>query len=154
MKLTLTPGALKKFRRTPWRHQQTIERRPVDELRRFVSIIVRAGSRQIEQAVLTIDNVVFGTERMAGLIGAQEQSMGRESTIIAETADDVETLLVAALMDGPDFIFVPTPRPFVIYADHDDWITFYANTTSHLNGIVRPLAEAGFRLVKDWRREF
>lgn len=116
-------------------------------------MIVRAGDRQIEQAALTLDNVVFGIERVAGLVRAPNESLGRESAILAETGDEAEALLLAAFMDGPDFIFVPKPRPFVIYADHDDWITFYANTTSHLNGIIRPLAEAGFRLVQDWRRE-
>lgn len=153
MKLTHTPGALKKFRRTPWRLQQTIERPAVDGLKRFVSIIVRAGDRQIEQAALTLDQVVFGIERVAGLVRATNESLGRESTILAETGDEAEALLLAAFVDGPDFIFVPKPRPFVIYADHDDWITLYANTTSNLNGIIRPLAEAGIRLVQDWRRE-
>ncbi len=154
MKLTHTPGALKKFRRTPWRHQQTIGRPVVDELQRFVSKIVRTENRQIEQAALTLDNGVFGIERIAGLVRAPKESLGHESTILAETGDEAEALLLAAFMDGPDFILVPKPRPFVIYADHDDWITFYANTTSHLNGIIRPLVDAGFRLVEDWRREF
>jgi hypothetical protein len=50
--------------------------------------------------------------------------LARESSILAQTRDEVEALLVAAFMDGPDFIFIPCPKPFVFYADHDDWVTF------------------------------
>jgi len=61
--------------------------------------------------------------------------------------------LVAAFGDGPDFICIPTPKPFVFYADHDNWITFYAQTKSHLNHIIEPLSTQGFKLVENWQRE-
>jgi hypothetical protein len=78
--------------------------------------------------------------------------LARESSISVRV-EDVGALLVAAFMDGPDFIFIPSPKPFVFYADHDDWITFYANTKSHLNHIIDPLASNGYKLVQNWQRE-
>jgi len=57
-------------------------------------------------------------------------------------------ILVAAFWDAPDFICIPAPKPFVFYADHDDWITFYANTKSHLNHIIEPLSSHGYTLFR------
>ena len=42
MTVTPTPGALKKFRRTPWRFQKTVERPDARDLERFVSTIISA----------------------------------------------------------------------------------------------------------------
>jgi hypothetical protein len=66
MTVTLTPGAIKKFRRTPWRFQQTVERSQGSDLDRFVSTIISAHGR-IEAATVTIDEVVFDTERMTSI---------------------------------------------------------------------------------------
>jgi len=63
MTVTHTPGTIKKFRRTSWRFQQTVERPEVSDLERFVSTIFRA-EHHIEAATVTIDEVVFDTERM------------------------------------------------------------------------------------------
>jgi hypothetical protein len=41
---------------------------------------------------------------------------------------EIAPLLEAALGDWVDFLFVPVPKPFAIYADHDDYITLYANS--------------------------
>ena len=69
-------------------------------------------------------------------------------------AQEAVSLLGAALNDGPDFIFIPEPKPFVCYSDHDEWITFYSNTKSNLNDIIEPLAGRGYKLIQDWQREF
>ena len=76
MTVTQTPGAVKKFRRTPWRFQQTVERPEASDLERFV-----------------------------------------------------------------------------FYSDHDDWITFYANTKSNINHVIEPLASQGCKLVQNWQRD-
>jgi len=151
MTVTLTPGVLKKFRRTPWRFQQTVERPQASDLDRFVSTIFTAEHR-IEAATVTVDAVVFNTERTTALCPAGS-TLSHDSSISAQSAAEVHALLVAAFWDGPDFICIPTPKPFVFYADHDDWITFYANTKSHLNHVIGPLASHGYKLVQDWKRE-
>jgi hypothetical protein len=68
--------------------------------------------------------------------------------------EEVEELLIAALGDWVDFLFVPSPKPFVIYADHDEFITFYANTKSNLNRVGTALLARGFKVVEDYTREF
>src|SRR5437867_2963683 len=107
MTVTHTPGTIKKFRRTPWRFQQTVERPPrPDELKPFVSIITTAHG-PIEKATVTIDQIVFGTTRMSDLCPARSPlPLTRESSISAATREEVDALLVATFMDGPDFIFV------------------------------------------------
>jgi len=151
MVVTLTPGAIKKFRRTPWRFQQTVERPKPDDLDNFVSTILAAHD-QIQAAAVTIDKVIFDTLRLTTLCPAGSV-LNHDSSILAGSANGVRTLLVAAFWDSPDFICVPTPSPFVLYADHDDWITFFANTKSHLNHVIDPLASQGHKMVQNWRRE-
>jgi hypothetical protein len=153
MTITQTPGAIKRFRRTPWRFQQTVERPHADDLGAFVSTITAAHGH-IEEATVTLDQIVFGTERMTALCPAGSPLLlARDASILA-SGEEVDALLIAAFMDGPDFIFIPKPKPFVFYADHDDWITFYANTKSHLNRIIEPLESHGYKLVKNWQRGF
>jgi hypothetical protein len=152
MIVTHTPGAVKKFRRIPWRFQQTVMRPRADVLPAFVSTITRAH-RGIKEATITLDRIVFGTDRMTALCPAASPLPLERETSMSVRAEEVPALLVAAFMDGPDFIFVPVPKPFVFYADHDDWITFYANTKSHLNRIIEPLACQGYKLVQSWQRE-
>ena len=100
-----------------------------------------------------IDQIVFGTERITSLCPAGSALPLEREFSISARREEVDALLVATFMDGPDFIFIPTPKPFVFYADHDDWITFYAATKSHLNQIIKPLSSHGYKLVQNWQRE-
>jgi hypothetical protein len=151
MIVTLTLGALKKFRRTPWRFQQTVERPTSEDLDRFVSTIINVHGR-IEAAAVTIDQIVFNTERLTSICPA-DSKFTHDTSISAQSAEELHSILIAAFWDGLDFICVPAPKPFVFYADHDDWITFYANTKSHLNHVIEPLTSHGFKLVQNWQRE-
>ena len=150
MTATTTPGILKKFRRTPWHFQQTVERPQASDLQRFVSTIIQG--HDIVAGTVTIDQVVFNTERLASLC-PPDSTLTHDTSISAESAEDLCALLEAAFWDGPDFICIPTPKPFVFYADNDNWITFYANSKSHLNHVVKPLASHGYKLVQGWQRE-
>jgi hypothetical protein len=151
MTVSFTQGALNKFRRTPWRFQQTVERPETSELERFVSTIVAANA-ELQEGTLTIDEVVFNTAKMMELCPTGS-IFAHDSSISANSPDGVRVLLFAAFWDGLDFIFIPTPKPFVFYADHDDWITFYSNTKSNLNHVVEPLAAKGYKMVQNWQRE-
>jgi hypothetical protein len=77
---------------------------------------------------------------------------GRDWCIAANGQQEVAELLEAGLSDWVNFAFVPKPKAFVIYADHDEYTTFYANTKSSLNGVVQALSEAGFENVPDYER--
>jgi hypothetical protein len=152
MTVSLTPDALNKFRRTPWRFQQTIERPKASDLERFVSTIV-AANVELQNGTLTIDEVVFNSVKTTELCPSGS-TFAHNTSIFAGSADSVRALLFAAFWDGFDFTFVPAPKPFVFYSDHDDWITFYANTKSNLNKVIELLSSNGYKLVQNWHREF
>lgn len=149
-----TLGALKKFRRTPWRFQQTVQ--GPDEAgksKKFVTTVLEANNR-IAEATVVIDEVVFNTAEISKLCpSVSGDLLGRDWTISAASKDEIRALIIAALYDGMDFIYVPNPKPFVFYADHHNLITLYANTKSNLNLAIQPLETAGFKMIDDWQRE-
>ncbi len=44
------------------------------------------------------------------------------------------------------------PKTFVIYADHDEYTTFYANSRSNLNRVTESLLTQGFEEVSGYQR--
>lgn len=154
MKVAHTPGALKRFRKTPWRFQQTFAT-PLTDLDRFVASIL-SGVEGIDAAVVTIDGYVFEPKGLALLASqaAPAPDLGRDVSLSTDTRDEVFALLKASFGDWVDFLFIPQPRPFVIYADHDEYATFYAASKSNLNRVVGKLLEAGFRRMEGWHRDF
>ena len=77
----------------------------------------------------------------------------RGVSIIAVGLEESEALLEAALGDWVDFIFVPEPRSFAIYADHDEFTTFFAQNRSNLNRVVQALSGEGFKLESEYQRK-
>ena len=152
MMLTQIPGVLKKFRRTPWRFQLTFQT-PLQNLCSFVSTIVRA-KQPLQGGSVTLDQVVSEPKNWIALLSRHSlpPEYGREWTATARNTGEVEELLEASLSDCLDFLFIPTPKPFVIYADHDEFTTFYANTKSNLNGVVEALSRKGFNWVPGFER--
>ena len=153
MKQSATPGSLKRLRRTPWRFQQTFST-PLRNLEPFVATIISARE-ELQGGTVTVDSVVFTPENLNTLLTSRSLSgsLQRDSSIEAAGHQEVGELLQAALGDWVDFWFVPTPKPFVIYADHDEYTTFFTNSKSNLNGVVEPLRKRGFETV-DYKRSF
>jgi len=153
MKLSQIQGSLKRFRRTPWRFQQTFHT-PLENLRPFVATIVSA-LEPLNGGCVTLDQVVFEPKHLIALLNKNSlpAEYGQDWSLTAEGEDETKALLEAALGDWVDFIFVPTPKPFVIYADHDEYSTFYANTKSNLNRVVLALSMNGFEKVPDYTRD-
>lgn len=151
MKISATSGSLKRLRKTPWRFQQTFLT-PLKHLEPFVATIISARE-QIQAATITIDSLVFEPKSLNALLATNylPPCLQAESTIEAAGREEVGALLRAALGDWVDFWFIPTPKPFVIYADHDEYTTFFANTKSNLNGVAEPLIKQGFQKV-DYER--
>jgi hypothetical protein len=152
MTLSEIPGSLKRFRRTPWRFQQTF-RTPLQNLQLFVGTILSAPE-PLQAASLTIDQVVFEPKHLMAMLARYSlpPECRRDWSVAATGQREVGELLEAALGDWVDFVFVPTPKSFVIYADHDEYATFYANTKSNLNGVVHALSAGGFQKVPDYER--
>jgi hypothetical protein len=149
-----TPGTLKKFYRTPWRFQATFHT-PLNDLDRFVGTILSTDA-DIEQAVVTIGQVVFEPKHLLSFFSgdAKPPPIEEDCSLAATSRQEVLKLLTAAFADWIDFAFVPSPKPFVSYADHDEYATFFSNTKSNLNLMVPILAAAGFRQIANWQRNF
>jgi hypothetical protein len=154
MTLSETPGSLKRFCRTPWRFQQTFHT-PLQNLRPFVATIV-SSQEKFQAGCVTLDHTVFEPKNLNALLARHSlpTGFGRDWSIEANGPQEVADLLEAALGDWLDFTFVPTPKPVVLYADHDEYTTFYANTKSNLNSVVEALATRGFQKVPNYEREF
>ncbi len=151
MILSATSGSLKRLRKVPWRFRQTFLT-PLRNLQPFVATIVSARE-QVQVGTVTLDSIVFEPKNLNALLASRSlpASLQRESSIAAAGQEETAALLQAALGDSVDFWFIPMPKPFVIYADHDEYTTFFANTKSNLNGVTEPLLRQGFQKV-DYER--
>src|SRR5262245_40761002 len=148
MKASSNSKILKQFKRNPWPFQTTFVT-PLKDLERFVSTF--AGVHQpIERGSVTIDGYIFEPTTLNAILA--NQSVSEQIThgwvVEAEGQEEVETLLRATLADGIDFLFIPSPKRFAIYVDHDEYTTFYANTKGNLSKIVTVLREKGFTKVE------
>jgi hypothetical protein len=153
MKLTEAPTALKEFRETPWELQRTFLT-PLKDLKRFVAKIVSA-SPDMRSGFVAIEQVVFEAKGLNSLLAMYSIS-GEVKKGVALSADvrkEVEALLEAAFSDWIDFVFFPEPRSFGIYADHDEYTTFFTHTRSDLDRIVEALDVGGFKVIPDWQRK-
>lgn len=149
MRIVESPGALKRHRRTRWEVQQTFET-PLQDLPRFVEVIM-SRLPGIEAALVQFDRVVFEPHYDLVPLFARHllpQEYGDGLVVEARGAAEVRELLHATLTEWIDFFFVPTPKPFVIYADHDEYTTFLAHRRGLLNGVVGALTTAKFRAVE------
>ena len=144
---------LNQFRQNPWKFQQTFET-PLQDLNNFVEAILSAGQK-ITGGCLTIDLWVFEPSNLINLLRrhsiAPQYKHGL--TVAATGTEEVAALLQACLGDWLDFIFVPVPDELVIYADHDEFTTFFANEQASLTRVVDAMASRGYRL-ENYERTF
>jgi hypothetical protein len=147
-----TSEVLRRFRKTAWPLQRTF-RTPRKRLEPFVAAILSSHGA-LAGGCVSIDSVVFEPRHLAALLAAHNlpPTFGAHLTLTTEKADELVPLLQAAFADSPDFVFVPMPRPFVCYADHDEYATFYAHTKSNVNRVATALLAAGVQEV-DYRRD-
>jgi len=64
----------------------------------------------------------------------------------------VADLLQAAVGDWVDFVFIPSPEVVAIYADHDEYATFYTRDGATLKHVASGLEKSGFDAVRDYTR--
>jgi hypothetical protein len=153
MNVSENPGSLERFRKTAWQFQRTFQT-PLQNLRTFIRTILSANDL-VQSGCVIIDQVVLEPKHMMALLAKNalpaQLSHGLSVTVAGER--DVETVLEAALSDWVDFLFVPTPEPFLIYADHDEYTTFYAGKVSNLDRLLDALSAKGFANVPGYERE-
>jgi hypothetical protein len=145
------PEEVQRFRSTPWRFQQSFIT-PRKDLGRFVSTIM--GPYSVTKAALTTDEVVFEPSDVINLLASHSITLENcyKFTLQAEGQACVTEMLQVVLSNWIDFLFVPTPQSFVIYADHDDYTTLYLQSHLALTECVERLREAGFKAVEGYTR--
>ncbi|MBZ5523974.1 MAG: hypothetical protein LAP21_17190 [Acidobacteriia bacterium] len=141
------PDALTKFHRTPWKFQQTFKT-PLKNLLPFVTITISA-IQPFKSGQLTIETWVFEPKHLKAVLSSHSISAEcqRGQCVTAVSEDEAAQLLEAALNDWVDFIFIPNPKSFAIYAHHDESTTFFAHTRSGLNRVTGALVAAGFEPI-------
>ena len=146
--------ALEQFCRSPWEFQQTFET-PLKNLQPFVKTIVSVGER-VESASLTIDQVVFEPRTLIQMLSKYSILPPYERGLCLTATDrpEIEGLLHVVLSEWIDFLFVPEPQSFAIYADHDEFLTLYTRSRVDLDRVVGPLSDQGFKMVANWERHF
>ncbi len=152
MLATHQQGAIKKFHRTPWGFQQTF-RTPLRNLDSFTATIL-GSLDHVDSGIVTIDSVIMEARNLRALLSSHQlqHDLRHDSSVVAEVSIEVQPLLAAALGDWVDFLFIPTPKPFVLYADHDEYATFYANSKSNLGRVTASLTKGGFTAIENYTR--
>ena len=108
----------------------------------------------MERAVLSTDEVVFEPKHLLELMAANSVSVENklDLNLGAEGGQSIAALLEAALGDWVDFVFVPIPESIAIYADHDEYTTFYCKDESMLTDLASEVGLAGFEPISDYIR--
>jgi hypothetical protein len=138
------PGSLERIRKIPSKYKQSFFT-PLHDLEQFVSTIMSAHA-PIEKGYITIDRIVFEPKSLKDLLVQHSvtDETGVYVSLEAIGQEEIGALLRSALADWIDFVFVPTPTLFVMYTDHEEFTTFYANKKGALNRIVHALSDKGF----------
>jgi hypothetical protein len=149
--LSERPEEIHRFRATPWPFQQTFKT-PLKDLNRFVTTFLAPFS--LERGTMSTDEVVFEPKDLLRLLSNNSLTVEDQYhlTIQAEGQQAVIHLLQAALGDWVDFVFVPSPEVLAIYADHDEYTTFYTRDDATLKNVTSGLEKSGFEAVPDYTR--
>ena len=116
----------------------------------YVTAIVSAN-QEIKSGCLTIEQTVFEPAHLIHLLQSNSLPLRYASgtSLTATGQKEVEVLLLAIFSDWIDFIFVPVPKSFAIYADYNEYATFLAHTRSNLSGVANALVNKGFTIIPD-----
>ena len=149
--LSEEPGEIAQFRAEPWPFQQTFKT-PLKELHRFVSIFLTPFS--FAEGVVSTGEVVFEPKNILHLLANNSLSVEDHYHFMIRAVGQqaIVDLLEATLADWIDFVFLPSPQAMAIYADHDEYTTFYAPDNATLEDLGSGLTKAGFEAVLDYRR--
>jgi hypothetical protein len=153
MKLHSTPGTSKRLRSTASTFFQRTFRTPLSRLPAFVAILL-AGDPPLSGGSVTIQQVVFTPEHLLDLLSSHNLPVeyGSGWTITAAGLQESEALLTATLADWVDFYFVPEPKRYLLYADHDEYTTLFAARRGTLSRLGTALTAEGFGEVADYVR--
>jgi hypothetical protein len=141
--LPSAPEAVRQFRANSWPYQRTLVT-PRKNMASFLSALLDAFP--VDQGVASTDQVIFEPDNFLELLKSRELEIENYRTFNAEASntEDATALLAAMLNDWIDFVFVPSPPSFAVYADHDDYLTIYVPSSPERDRLVTRLELEGF----------
>lgn len=141
------PSAPKQIRSLGWKFQKTFQT-PLEQLHPFVDVIVSVGAPK--SARITIAQALFEPKEWLSVLArySLEPRYGSGIAVNCSGGREIRELLAATFGGWVDFAYVPSPKRFVIYADHDEYATLYANSRANLNSIVQALVGIGVKEVE------
>jgi hypothetical protein len=163
MPITFTPtfGTLNKFKRTALRlpHQVTFET-SLKDFGPFVEAIL-CPLQPIQSVQITICEIIFEPRKLNALmdrhglsaLGQGNTKQWHDWSLVASGEPEVRALLTAVVSEAINFALTPTPKKFLAYADHDDFMTFFGAKKSNLNGVVTGLEKLKIQ-QRDYQRRF
>jgi hypothetical protein len=155
-----TPGTLKRFKSRPWAAQETFKT-PMKALSLFVSTLVQRVE-PVAGGLITFGEVVSEPRALTPLLGRHGITLPPcantrylfDWSISAPGRVDLKEALAAAFADPTDFLFVPDPSKFVVYADHDEYTTLFSMSRGKVGEVSRKLSSVGFDRIRDFQRQF
>ena len=151
MKIESVPGARKAARRLAGRFQRTFQT-PLNRLAIFSEILLPDNA--VTSGYVFVDAAIFEPTRIAELLAAHAVSGVQisDATITASGPLECRALLTAALGDSIDCYFSPVPKRFLLYADHDEYVTLYTHTKGRLSQIISSLTAVGVKEIAGFQR--
>jgi hypothetical protein len=125
---------------------------PHKDLARFVSTVL--APFEFHQVSVSTYEIVFEPKSTLKLLSDSLLSLEDKwrFNLEAERRDDIAHLLEALLSDWIDFAFVLSPPAFSIFADHDEYITFYSIDERTIGQIAINLHTNGYQLIENYKR--
>jgi hypothetical protein len=146
--------SLHRYRRKGFKFQQTFVT-PLKDLTHFTDAIMGALPL-IRSATAVLDQVVFEPQYQLQALyhrySLPLQWDGKDIAIEAQGEKEAGELLSALLSEWIDFLYIPDPARFVIYADHDEYITFFSNNREDLSHVIETLVAQNYSKVEYERR--
>jgi hypothetical protein len=142
---------IERYRANPGSVRQTFVT-PLKDLPRFVATVLASFS--FERGFLATDQVVFEPLHLLELLADHAIPVENpwQFRLVAEGKESIAMLLEAVLSDWVDFLLVPVPTSFAIYADHDEYITFFAVSEAQLVAVTSQIERAGFEIAPHYLR--
>ena len=127
MNISLRASSGWRLRESPFPFQRTYVT-PLTDLPRFVQSLL--SSFQLSEATVRIETIVFKPEELVEYLQSfgivtNEGELNR-ADLVAENVVEATELLEHVFGEWIDFAFIPAPKSFVIYADHDEYTTVFA----------------------------
>jgi hypothetical protein len=151
MKIGLANSNGWRLRESPFPFQQTYVT-PRTDVSRFVRTLL--APFEFGEAAIWIETIIFNPNELIDYLHSlgidTDESELNSSVIHASNASEASSLLERVLTDWIDFVFIPSPNEFVIYADHDNYTTIFSASARLLVLLRSNMNLQEFRAVDDW----